>query len=210
MIQPRTHAERQSHWDGIYGTKPEDSLSWHQSVPTLSLELMRRFAKPGSSVIDVGGGASPLTGALLREGFGPCCVLDISAGAVEAGKARLEPGLRDRIEWRVADLLDEPLLPAFDVWHDRAVFHFMTTDQQRAAYLRVAQRTVAPGGVLIVGTFALDGPATCSGLPVERYSAQTLAEQFVPSFRLRHEASELHTTPAGRPQPFVYVVMYRL
>ena len=204
-----THSQREQHWQGIYQSKPEAGLSWHQAAPTLSLELIGRFARPGSSVLDVGGGASPLAGALVQEGFSPCWVLDISAAALAVAKQRLPAEVRVRIEWRVADVLDDPQLPSFDVWHDRAVFHFMTTDEQRAVYIRVAEKTVSPGGLLIVGTFALEGPATCSGLPVQRYDAPALAAQFAASFKLRHEAHELHTTPAGKPQPFVYVVLER-
>lgn len=201
--------QRTAHWNTVYGSRPEESLSWHQPAPTLSLALIRRFAAPGSSVLDVGGGSSTLAGALAAEGFSPCTVLDISETALQHARERIAPTLRDRIQWRVADVLDNPDLPAVDLWHDRAVFHFLTTPEERSTYAALAARTVTPGGHLIVGTFALDGPQKCSGLPVQRYDAATLAAQFAPAFRLIHEDRELHTTPAGAAQPFTYAVLQR-
>ena len=198
-----------THWDTIYGSRADDSLSWHQPAPTLSLALIRRFAAPGSSILDVGGGSSTLAGALISEGFSPCTVLDISETALAHARERIAPALRDRIHWRVADILDNPALPAVALWHDRAVFHFLTTPEQRSTYAALAARTVTPGGHLILGTFALDGPQKCSGLPVQRYDAATLAAQFAPAFRLIHEDRELHITPAGATQPFTYAVLQR-
>ena len=201
---------RQDHWNSIYSTRGEDSLSWHQAAPTLSLALIRRFAAPGSSVVDIGGGSSTLAAALVAAGFSPCTVLDISETALQHARERIEPALRDRIQWRIADILSNPDLPAVGLWHDRAVFHFLTTPEQRSACAALAARTVTPGGHLIVGTFALDGPQKCSGLPVQRYDAATLAAQFAPAFRLIHEDRELHTTPTGATQPFTYVVLQRV
>ena len=201
--------QRAAHWNTIYSTRSDDSLSWHQPAPTLSLMLIRRFAAPGSSVLDVGGGSSTLAGALVSEGFSPCTVLDLSAAALQHARERIAPTLRDRIHWRVADILSNPALPAVDLWHDRAVFHFLTTPEERSAYAALAARTVTPGGHLIVGTFALDGPQKCSGLPVQRYDAATLAAEFAPAFRLIHQDRELHTTPTGAPQPFTYAVLQR-
>jgi SAM-dependent methyltransferase len=199
----------EDHWEQIYTSKPEEMLSWHQSVPALSFDLIRQCARPGSNVIDIGGGSSTLAGMLVEGGFSPCTVLDISKAAFDRAKNRMAPSIRPRIDWRVADVLREPNLPAYDVWHDRAVFHFLVEPEQRAAYAALAERTVAPQGLLVLGTFGLDGPEKCSGLPVQRYDAASLAKQFDRSFRLKKEAHEVHNTPWGTPQSFVYIVMER-
>jgi SAM-dependent methyltransferase len=199
----------ESHWEKIYASKQEEMLSWHQSVPALSFELIRQFARPRSSVIDIGGGSSILAGMLVEEGFSPCAVLDISKAALDRAKNRLAPSIRPRIDWRIADVLSEPNLPPYDVWHDRAVFHFLVEPGQRTAYVALAERTVAPQGFLVLGTFGLDGPDKCSGLPVQRYDAESLAKQFDKSFRIRKEAREVHKTPWGIPQSFLYIVMQR-
>jgi SAM-dependent methyltransferase len=198
------------HWESIYAEKPEEMLSWSQPSPVRCLKLIRQFSRPGSSVIDIGGGSSTLAGMLVEEGFSPCTVLDISSAALERARSRLDPAIQTRIDWRVADLLDEPELPKFDVWHDRAVFHFLVEPEQRAAYVKVAERTVAPLGLMVMATFALDGPEKCSGLPVERYDAASLARHFEQSFRLKHEDREMHETPWGVSQPFLFVVLERL
>jgi SAM-dependent methyltransferase len=199
----------ENHWEQIYTSKTEQMLSWHQPASALSFELIRQFARPGSSVIDIGGGSSTLAGRLVEEGFSPCAVLDISKAALEKAKSHLEPSIRTRIDWLVADVLSESDLPSFDVWHDRAVFHFLVEPSQRAAYIALAERTLPPHGLLILSTFGLEGPEKCSGLPVQRYDAISLARQFEQSFRLRKEVHEVHSTPWGAPQPFLYVVMER-
>jgi SAM-dependent methyltransferase len=199
----------QNHWEHVYTSKPEEMLSWHEDVPALSLELIRQYAKPGS-VIDIGGGSSTLAGMLVEAGFSPCAVLDISTAALERAKSRLEPSISAKIDWRVADLLSEPDLPPFDIWHDRAVFHFLVDPLQRAAYRALAARTVPSGGLLILSTFGLHGPEKCSGLPVQRYDPGSLAKQFEHSFSLKKDVVAQHSTPWGAAQPFLYVVMNRL
>lgn len=198
-----------NHWEHIYTSKSEEMLSWHQPAPTLSFELIRQLAPPGSSVIDVGGGSSILAGMLVEQGFSPCTVVDLSQAALEKAKARLNPSIRSKIDWRVADILSDPDLPAFDVWHDRAVFHFMVEPSDRAAYIALAERTVASKGLLILGVFGLDGPEKCSGLEVQRYDLNSLAREFDRSFHLVKEAHELHNTPWGAPQSFLYAVLKR-
>lgn len=197
------------HWEQIYTAKPEEVLSWHQAAPGLSFDLIRQHARPGSSVIDIGGGSSTLAGMLVEEGFSACTVLDISQAALDRARERLAPSIRHKIDWRVADVLSEPALPTYDVWHDRAVFHFLVEAEQQAAYVALAERTVKPQGLLVVGTFRLDGPDKCSGLPVKRYDAESLARQFERSFRFKMEAHEMHPTPWGARQSFLYVVMER-
>ncbi|HEV2275453.1 MAG TPA: class I SAM-dependent methyltransferase [Acidobacteriaceae bacterium] len=198
-----------SHWETIYRSKPDETLSWHQAFPGLSYRLIRQYARPGSSVMDAGGGSSALIGMLAKEGFAPCMVIDLSQAALDRARERLEPSIRDRIEWRAADLLGMPQLPSFDVWHDRAVFHFLSEPAQRAAYVALAGRTVRPGGIAIVGAFHLEGPEKCSGLPVQRYGAESLAKEFESSFELVKAEQDVHSTPWGARQPFVYVVMKR-
>jgi SAM-dependent methyltransferase len=198
-----------NHWEQIYTSKPEETLSWHQSVPALSFDLIQQFARPGSGVIDIGGGSSALAGMLVGEGFSPCAVLDISKTALDRAKNRLAPSIRPRIDWRVADMLSAPDLPAYDIWHDRAVFHFLVEPEQRAAYVALAERTVAPQGLLVLGTFSLDGPENCSGLHVQRYDAESLTKHFDRSFLLKTEAHEIHITPWRASQSFIYVVMER-
>jgi SAM-dependent methyltransferase len=197
------------HWEQIYTSKPEETLSWRKSIPALSFDLIRQFGRAGSSVIDIGGGSSTLAGMLVEEGFSPCAVLDISKTALDRAKNRLAPSIRPRIDWRVADMLTVPDLPAYDIWHDRAVFHFLVEPEQRAAYVALAERTVAPQGFLVLGTFSLNGPEKCSGLRVERYDAESLTKHFDRSFFLKTEAHEIHTTPWGASQSFIYVVMER-
>lgn len=198
-----------NHWEQIYKSKPEETLSWHQSMAALSFDLIRQFVRPGSSVIDIGGGSSNLAGMLVEERFSLCAVLDISKTALDRAKKHLAPSIRPKIDWRVADILSAPDLPTYDIWHDRAVFHFLIQPEQRAAYAAIADRTAAPQGLLVLGTFSLDGPEICSGLHVQRYDAESLTKHFERSFRLKMEAHETHATPSGAPQSFIYVVMER-
>ncbi len=197
----------QQHWDSIYNTKPDHELSWHESEPIVSLELIKRHVCPGAHVIDIGGGASGLAGHLLEAGIGAVTVLDISAAAIARSQAR-HSGVGG-IHWVVADILNAGHLGLFDAWHDRAVFHFLTSEADRTVYARLAARSVRSGGHLILGTFAIDGPEKCSGLPVSRYDAETLARPFSPIFSLVHEVRHVHTTPWGTQQPFCFVVLKR-
>lgn len=196
---------QKEHWEQVYTTKPTTGVSWFQVHAEQSLRLIQDTGVPRSAaIIDVGGGASTLVDDLLAGGYGALSVLDISAAALKAAQARLGPAA-EQVHWLVGDIttIDLPV-QAFDVWHDRAVFHFLTTPEQRAAYVRQVLRTVKPGGHVIVSTFAEDGPLQCSGLPVMRYSADGLHAEFGTPFELiRHEKEE-HRTPAGGIQQFVY------
>jgi SAM-dependent methyltransferase len=201
----------QGHWDDVYGAKAADELSWFQATPAVSLRLLGRFAPPPSSVIDVGGGASTLVDVLLDEGWADVTVLDVSATALEAVRARLG----DRHEHRPllvhADLLGWDPPRQYDVWHDRAVFHFLVEPTDRRRYVDIAARAVRPGGHLVVATFAPDGPAQCSGLPTARYDAEALAREFASGFDSQpcHAEREEHCTPSGVVQPFTWVVLRR-
>jgi 2-polyprenyl-3-methyl-5-hydroxy-6-metoxy-1,4-benzoquinol methylase len=197
--------ESKSHWEAVYMNKQADAVSWYQKHAACSLSLIHRTGVPKSAaIIDIGAGASTLVDDLTIEGYTNVSVLDLSAAALSASKQRL--GSRGaKVQWLEADVTTA-VLPrhGYDVWHDRAVFHFLTEPQQRHAYVEKVLCSVKPGGHVIVATFAEDGPATCSGLPVMRYSADGLHEQFGDAFALVHHAKEAHRTPSGGVQQFVY------
>lgn len=199
-----------SHWDRIYSTTRADQVSWYQPHAERSLELIRRGAQGRSvRVIDVGGGASTLVDDLLEAGVGPVSVLDISTAALDAARARLGPRAAG-VAWLAGDVTRVALPAAgFDIWHDRAVFHFLTDAGDRAAYVAQVRHALAPGGRLVVATFAPDGPERCSGLPVVRYAPQDLCAVFGAGFALRAQLREDHRTPGGVVQPFVYGLLVR-
>jgi 2-polyprenyl-3-methyl-5-hydroxy-6-metoxy-1,4-benzoquinol methylase len=201
---------RKDHWERVYSTKAETGVSWYQDEPRLTLELIGTVAAADEcSIIDVGGGASVLVDRLLDLGFGKIAVLDISETALGKAKARL--GKRaEQVRWMVADLTEAPELGSFDVWHDRAVFHFLTDPDDRRSYVELAWKTVPKGGHLIIATFADDGPKRCSDLDVCRYNAHSLASELGEGFWLVRESRETHTTPWGSSQAFVYGVFTRL
>jgi SAM-dependent methyltransferase len=201
--------DRKSHWEGVYSAKLETGVSWYQDEPRLSLELIRAVAPAEwGRIIDVGGGASVLVDRLLDLPFGEIAVLDISETALGKAKARL--GERaERVRWVVADVTKAPEVGTFDVWHDRAVFHFLTDPADRRSYVELARKTVPDGGHLIIATFADDGPKRCSDLDVCGYNARSLASELGEGFSLVSEARETHTTPWGSSQPFFYGVFRR-
>jgi SAM-dependent methyltransferase len=193
------------HWTGVY-RHPATELSWHQAEARVSLELLDvAAAKPDDAILDVGAGASVLVDDLLHRGFRDVSVLDIAPAALESAQHRLGSDA-DTIHWIVADLLAWKPDRRYDVWHDRAVFHFLTKADDRRRYVAVLREAIASDGHVIVGTFAADGPRRCSGLPVTRYTHHALAEQF-PGFTLQRARREEHRTPHGRIQPFNWVVL---
>lgn len=194
-----------SHWEQVYGSKAPDAVSWYAPHLDESLAFIRRTGvAPDASIMDVGGGESTLVDDLLDAGYGNVTVLDISEKALEVCRARL--GKRaDAVKWLAADVLANDIAPqSVDVWHDRAVFHFLTDDVQRKAYVKQVMSALRPGGYAIVGTFGPDGPKQCSGLPVARYDADGLHDEFGSSFRLVDSTTSVHTTPWGASQQFVY------
>jgi 2-polyprenyl-3-methyl-5-hydroxy-6-metoxy-1,4-benzoquinol methylase len=203
-------SDEREHWTQVYEDKAPTAVSWYQEAPEASLRALGRFgASPSSSLIDVGGGASNLVDALLEQGWQDITVLDIAVPALEAAKARLG-ALADKVQWEVADVTDWRPARQFDVWHDRAVFHFLTEPEQRAAYRRALLAGLAPGGVVIMATFALDGPDRCSGLPVQRYDAASLAEEMGDRFQLIDGWREEHVTPWGAKQSFNWCAFHRV
>lgn len=197
--------EPKSHWENVYASKASDAVSWYQPHATLSLELIKRVAQgKDARILDVGAGASMLVDDLLDEGMTALSVLDISQTALDVVRERLGPRASG-VEWIQCDITQVALEPAsVEVWHDRAVFHFLTSAADREAYVAQVRRTVRPGGHVIVAAFAPDGPLHCSGLPVMRYAPDDLHAQFGARFELLEQLSEDHHTPMGTTQHFVY------
>jgi trans-aconitate methyltransferase len=204
-----TASERQSHWQNVYLNKGEQQVSWTQFDPQPSLGLIEKFAgRPDASIIDIGGGASRLVDALLAHGFSAITVLDLSEAALQSAKARLG-GQGAAVQWIAADATAwQPPLP-FDVWHDRAAFHFLVDAGDRAAYIDRLHAGVKPGGHAIIATFAPDGPEKCSGLPVQRYDPESLSKAVGSAFDLVEHQPHRHVTPWGATQSFQFSVLRR-
>lgn len=206
---PRSSAARRRHWESIYRTQGEESLSWHQEEPTLSFRLITGVSTKSDRVVDIGGGSSPLAERLRRAGYRRTVVLDISPSALGRNRTRAG-GPATGIRYRIGDLLALGSLGRFDLWHDRAVFHFLTSAEDRKRYVDLAARTLPVGGHAIVATFSQNGPERCSGLPVQRYDARGLAREFGPRFAVRTTRGERHRTPWNAVQPFSYFVLERV
>ncbi|MCR6480518.1 class I SAM-dependent methyltransferase [Variovorax sp. ZS18.2.2] len=199
--------QSKEHWEQVYTTKTTTGVSWFQAHASQSVQLIGQTGQAKDiAIIDVGGGASTLVDDLLGEGYSNLTVLDLSEAALSAAKARLGEREHARdVTWLVGDITQVELAPhAYDVWHDRAVFHFLTAREEREAYVRAVLRAVKPGGQVIVATFAEDGPDKCSGLPVMRYSADGLHAEFGAPFTLLKQEREEHHTPFGTVQKFIY------
>ncbi len=201
--------EDAEHWDGIYTNNPVTNLSWYEREPTVPLALVKKFASGTTGpVIDIGSGESSLVDRLLADGFADVTALDISHRALAAIRERLGECAAS-IAFVVHDVVTWKPSRQYEVWHDRAVFHFLTDDAARDQYLEVAARGIRVGGSLVLATFAEDGPTQCSGLPVTRYSTEELARTFSASFSLVEHGREEHLTPAGAVQSFTWVVLRR-
>jgi 2-polyprenyl-3-methyl-5-hydroxy-6-metoxy-1,4-benzoquinol methylase len=196
--------DRQAHWENVYTTKGEKEVSWFEENPTISLDLiLSTGVNLGASIIDIGGGASRLVDALIDRGFEAVTVLDLSNKALATAKARL--GARGaKVRWVVADVTTWEPSEIYDVWHDRAAFHFLTELKDRAAYAERVSRAVRPGGHVIIGTFAPDGPERCSGLQVVRHDAALLSEMLGSGFELMESRPYNHQTPMGSTQRFQF------
>lgn len=194
-----------AHWESVYRARRPDQVSWFQPEARLSCELIRAVAPHlTAQIVDIGGGASTLVDGLIGAGYLDVTVLDLSATALAHARHRMGPAA-ERVLWVEADVLADNLPPAsFDVWHDRAAFHFLTSAGDRERYVAQVRRAVRPGGHVLVATFADNGPVECSGLPVARYDPEALHGVFGAGFRLLSSRRETHVTPAGVRQPFTY------
>ena len=201
--------DRKAHWEIVYRDKSETQVSWFQESPALSLELISALAPaPDAAIIDMGGGASRLVDALVGADYGDVTVLDLSQGALQAAQARLGAKAHG-VEWIVADATDWRPHRTYDLWHDRAAFHFLTSPEDRARYVQRLTEALAPGGHAIIATFALDGPDRCSGLPIVRYDAAALSAELGGVFTLMDTRAHAHSTPWGSVQRFQFSVFRR-
>ena len=196
--------DKKTHWERIYREKSSSDVSWYQESPDLSLELIRRSGvRNDEAIVDVGGGASVLVDVLCEEGFRNLSVLDISGIALAGAQQRLGD-LAETIEWFEADITEFDPPHAFTLWHDRAVFHFLTDESDRRKYVNVLKRALRPGGHLIIAAFAIGGPEQCSGLQVVQYDSSRLKAELGEEFELVEERDEVHITPANKEQRFTY------
>lgn len=199
----------EEHWDKVYRTKQSTAVSWYQPSPLPSLKVLDLFATDKAlSLIDVGGGASNLADALLARGWSDITVLDIAAPALRVAQERLGEEA-ERVRWEVADITNYQPLRTYDVWHDRAVFHFLTSLGERQSYKRALAGGTTAGSLVVMSTFALDGPERCSGLVVQRYSADSLSQELGSDFKMLEAWHEEHTTPDGNEQAFNWCVFKR-
>lgn len=198
--------DARAHWETVYSTKAPDQVSWFRPHLETSLNLIERAVPDVSaSIVDIGGGESTLVDDLLERGYRNVTVLDISATALQLTKKRLGPDRERQVHWLLADIAQPGVLhDSYDVWHDRAVFHFLTQESQRIAYVQNVIAAVKHGGHVIISTFGPEGPTSCSGLSVMRYDAESLHQEFGARFRLVESSKELHETPFGTTQQFLY------
>jgi SAM-dependent methyltransferase len=201
--------DRSEHWDRIYERRSPSEVSWYERIPTISIRRVRQAVDAGArSLLDVGAGASTLVDDALELGL-RIAVLDISERALNSSAERLR-ARADQVEWIVGDVTAIEDVGRFDIWHDRAVFHFLTDAFDQERYVSLCERTVALAGIAIVATFAPDGPEMCSGLPVRRYDASELAERCGPRFELVDSERHVHLTPRGVEQRFLYASFRRM
>ena len=200
---------RQDHWNQVYREKGPQKLSWFQRRPELSLAIIASSGiEKDAGVIDVGGGTSALVDSLLDGGYQQIAVLDISGAALDQSRSRL--GVRaDAVEWYEADVTTFEPPHRFGLWHDRAVFHFLTEAEDRRAYVATLRRTLQPGGTVVISTFAIDGPPKCSGLEVVRYDADSMCAELGAEFQLQEVQREIHLTPWQTEQRFIYFRLKR-
>ena len=199
-----TNLSRQAHWETVYETKGEREVSWFQESPAPSLELIAMTgATPSCAIVDIGGGASRLVDSLLAQGYRNVTVLDLSSAALATARERLGCNA-DAVNWIVADATTWQPSERYEVWHDRAAFHFLTAPEEQTAYVECLRRALRLGGHAIIGTFALDGPEKCSGLPVTRHSSETIGGLLGPGFKLMDSRRHQHATPWQSVQNFQF------
>lgn len=200
--------DRSAHWDGRYRSIGADQVSWFEAEPKTSLELIDELGLgPSTAVVDIGGGASSLAGTLQRRGFTDLTVVDVSQAALDEARASVERP--DEVDWICADMLTWVPQRTWQLWHDRAVFHFLTDATDRATYVRTLNRSIAAGGTIILATFAEDGPTMCSGLPVQRYSPDELVAVLGDGWAELAKLHAEHVTPGGGIQQFSWIAARR-
>lgn len=201
--------DKKTHWEEIYTESKPDEVSWYQSSPELSLRMIEAARLSLSNpIIDVGGGACKLVDQLAALGYKNLTVLDISAKALDHAKTRLGKAAK-KIQWVESDVTEFKPKSRYALWHDRAVFHFLTNQNDRARYLEALNRSLSPGGHVVIATFALNGPEQCSGLPVQRYSHELLEKTLGNDYQLISKDQESHLTPWGKKQQFIYALFRR-
>lgn len=202
--------ERHLHWENVYSSKRETEVSWFQETPAISLQLIAATGLAhDAAIVDIGGGASRLVDHLLAQGFSDLSVLDLSPSALRAARERLQVSA-DRVEWIVADVTAWTPPRAYDLWHDRAAFHFLIDHADRDAYVARLTSALRPEGYAVIGTFALDGPEKCSGLPIQRYDRQGLQRQLGAAFVAVSTHRQTHRTPWDSTQSFEFTTFKRL
>jgi SAM-dependent methyltransferase len=201
--------DAQHYWDQMYTERNASDVSWFQAEPLTSLNLVTQRSSNQSSVVDIGAGTSSLVDELLHRGYRDVTVLDAAESALGQVQRRLG-GLAEVVSFIAADVTSWAPPRRYDIWHDRAVFHFMTAEESRSRYLAVMDAALESNGYVVLATFSEDGPETCSGLPVRRYSTEELVSTVGPRFELRSSQREIHTTPWGVPQPFTWVVLQKI
>jgi SAM-dependent methyltransferase len=200
---------RQEHWEKVYTERQPNEVSWYQVDPKLSLDLIHHCGlSPEACILDVGAGASVLVDRLVEEGHSCLGVLDIASSALDKAKTRLG-AKANGVFWQVGDVTGYSPDREYELWHDRAVFHFMVTDEDRQNYLKSLRASLKPGGWVVLAAFAPDGPEKCSGLPVQRYDADLLLSTLGQGFELKEQASETHKTPWDSEQKFNYFLLQR-
>ncbi len=196
--------DRKTHWEHIYQTRDAEAVSWFQPTPALSLALIQQCdLAPDHTILDVGGGASTLVDHLIQAGYQAITVLDIAQQALEIAQQRLGKAA-EQVQWLVADATDFQLAHQVHLWHDRAVFHFLTQAHDRHAYIGNLKKTLLPGGHLIIAAFAPEGPKQCSNLDIVQYDSRKISLELGHAFELQQTRQEIHTTPAGAEQAFNY------
>lgn len=198
----------QEYWDDVYTKNRPDEVSWFQKEPTISLNLIQKLSNNKAQVIDIGGGASVLADYLLKLGYSNIAVLDISKKAIDHTKTRLV-NQAVKVEWYVKDITDFIPSHPYDIWHDRAVFHFLVDPKSRALYIKTLKNTLRPEGYALIATFAKDGPKKCSGLDIMQYDSLSIQHELGDEFTLIEHQSEIHLTPKGNEQLFNYFLFQR-